>query len=48
MRVGKAANFENVLGALGKLFVDPDVLLEDGSCVELRLIVSLTRYRPLG
>src|SRR5215468_7041893 len=52
MRVGKTANFENILGALGELFVDPDVLLEDRSGIELRLVViadlDITRLRQRG
>jgi len=46
MRVGKAANFENVLGALGKLFVDPDVLLRTAAASSCASLLSLTSISP--
>src|SRR5437899_12851609 len=38
MRIRKTTNFQDVLCALGQLPVDTDVLLEDRSCIELRLV----------
>src|SRR5262245_27594058 len=37
MRIGKTANFQNVLRAFGEFFVDADVFLEDCCSVELGL-----------
>src|SRR5215510_2310856 len=52
MRIGEATNFQDVLGALGELLVDPDVLLEDGRGIELRLVgiadLDITGLRQRG
>src|SRR5262245_24576259 len=52
MRIGKTTNFQDVLGALGELLVDADVLLEDRSGIELRLVaiadLDITRLCQRG
>src|SRR5688572_4932374 len=39
MRVGQAADLEDVLRALGQFLVDADVFLEHGSRIQLGLVV---------